>query len=102
MSTKADKLSSPETRDRRSIGRDQMRDRPDGIVRGEGLSDPRLRQPNERDEAPDAGHLGTDRNTDQPESDIPTAHADVERGLVDTERRGVPSNVPSSTRNRRP
>jgi len=58
-----------------------------------------LRQPNERDEAPDSGMRGTDRATDQPQTDIPRAYEDIERGLHDTERRGIPSNVPSSAEN---
>lgn len=61
-----------------------------------------LRQPHERDEAPDSGQHGTDRETDPLQEEIPQAHADIERGLVDTERRGVPSNVPSRRRNRAP
>lgn len=63
------------------------------------VSDHDLRQPNERDEAPDGGHRGTDRATDQPQTDIPRAHDDIEKGLRDTERRGIPSNVPSSKDN---
>jgi len=62
------------------------------------VSDHRLRQPNERDEAPDGGTRGTDRATDLPQTDIPRAHDDVERGLRDTDR-GIPSDVPSSTEN---
>jgi hypothetical protein len=68
----------------------------------QGVSDRDMRQPNERDEAPDGGSHGTDRRTDPDEKQIPRAHKDVERGLVDTERRGIPSNVPSRRRNRQP
>lgn len=63
------------------------------------VSEHDLRQPNERDEAPDGGARGTDRATDMPQTDIPRAHDDIERGLRDTERRGIPSNVPSSAEN---
>jgi hypothetical protein len=67
-----------------------------------GASDKRMRQPHERDEAPDGGRKGTDRSTDISQVEIRRAHADVEKGLVDTERRGVPSNVPPRAKNRAP
>jgi hypothetical protein len=60
------------------------------------------RLPHERDEASDSGFVGTDRGTDPPQSEIPQAHEDVERGLVDTDRRGVPADVPPRRRNRAP
>ncbi|HKO88451.1 MAG TPA: hypothetical protein VJU83_08035 [Burkholderiales bacterium] len=62
----------------------------------------KFRQPNDRDEAPDGGQTGTDRDTDQLQREIPQAHADIERGLVDTDRRGVPSDVPSRKGNEAP
>ena len=62
----------------------------------------KLRQPHERDESPDNGKRGTDRSTDQPRRRIPQAHEDIERGVVDSERRGVPSDVPDSRDNRSP
>lgn len=65
------------------------------------ISDHDLRQPNERDTAPDGGARGTDRATDQPQTDISRAHRDIERGLRDTERRGIPSDVPSSKDNKK-
>lgn len=64
-----------------------------------GVSDHSLRQPNERDTAPDGGHAGTDRRTDLSQPRLPQAHRDIEEGREDTERRGTPSNVPSSRDN---
>lgn len=64
------------------------------------VSDHDLRQPNERDTAPDGGMRGTDRATDLPQKDMPRAYEDIERGVRDTDR-GTPSNVPSSADNRR-
>jgi hypothetical protein len=58
-----------------------------------------MRLPHERDEAPyadrDEGvapHGPTDR--------VEQAARDIERGLVDTERRGTPSDVPPPRRSR--
>lgn len=69
-----------------------------GSTQPESSEEKRL--PHERDEAPDSGFAGTDRHTDPSQSEIPQAHEDVERGLVDTDRRGIPSDVPSRRRNR--
>jgi hypothetical protein len=46
--------------------------------------------PHERDEAPEKDDGGVNRNRGRVEQ----AHRDVSRGLQDTERRGVPSDVP--------
>ena len=58
------------------------------------------RQPHERDES--ARNMGN--RLDQPlppsEREISQAHQDTERGLVDTERRGVPNDVPSRGKRR--
>lgn len=67
-----------------------------------GVSDHRLRQPNERDTAPDGGYTGTDRRTDPAQTDMPRAYRDIEEGQLDTEGRGTPSNVPSSRDNAEP
>lgn len=50
--------------------------------------------PHERDEAPDAGDAG-DKPSQGPRQVIEQAARDLGRGLKDTERRGVPSDVPS-------
>lgn len=60
--------------------------------------EPKLRQPHERDESADNGEIGTDNRTDQPQR-TRQGHEDVERGVVDTERRGVPTDVPGSREN---
>ena len=56
------------------------------------------KQPNERDESADPGE---DRLTDEsrPPADaqILDAARDVKNGRVDTDRRGIPSDVPSKT-----
>jgi hypothetical protein len=60
---------------------------------------PRL--PHERDETPE--QVATGENAPRAPSDlIKQAAADVERGLVDTERRGTPSDVPAPRRRRAP
>ena len=83
-----------------ALGRHQQDVEKEGGLRRR-VSDHDLRQPNERDTSPDGGHRGTDRATDQPQTDIPRAHRDIERGLRDTEGRGIPSNVPSSKENKK-
>ena len=56
--------------------------------------------PHERDEAP---YLEMDRDVAPygPTDRVEQAARDVERGLVDTERRGTPSDVPGPRRSRR-
>ena len=72
-----------------------------GPTGGEGgtKSTEKLRQPNERDESPDNGRIGVDGRTDVPQRQLRQAHDDVEQGQVNTDRRGVPSDVPSSKDN---
>lgn len=73
---------------------------PGGDERGCGPSRRRLRLPHERDESP---LPGVDRNAEPagPTDVIEQAAEDVERGLVDTERRGIPSDVPGPRRRNR-
>jgi hypothetical protein len=54
------------------------------------------RQPHERDESARASGAGS--KDDRPPSDrqITQAAEDVERGLVDTDRRGIPDDIPNS------
>lgn len=75
-----------------AIAHDQLRDAPGGIERS-GKSDLGMRQPHERDEAPDMRDTGRPQ-TEAGRTVIEQARRDVERGLVDTERRGTPSDVP--------
>lgn len=60
----------------------------------------RGRLPHERDQSPDAGMTGTDPATTPPHDEIEQAERDVERGLVDTDRRGTPNDVPVTRRRR--
>ena len=89
----------PRRIDPRAIGHDQQRDEPGGIERGRGRSD-RMRLPHERDEAsqPQTDERVAPRG---PTEVIEQAARDVERGLVDTERRGTPSDLPAPRRPRR-
>jgi hypothetical protein len=67
--------------DPRRVGRDQMRDADDGIMRSREPSDKDLRQPNERDASADG----------QPVRDVDPvvrqAEADLAAGRIDTEAR---------------
>ncbi len=54
---------------------------------------PGVRQPHERDESPDSQPTGSSP-TDPARRDIGQASEDIERGLVDTDRRGTPDDIP--------
>ena len=75
-----------------AVGVDQLRDAPDGIERGRGRSD-RMRLPHERDQSPlqDADPAVEPTG---PTEVVKQAARDVARGLVDTERRGTPNDLP--------
>lgn len=79
-----------------AVGYDQLRDAPDGIERGRGRSD-RLRLPHERDEAPRPA-IERDLAPYPPNEEVKQAARDVSAGLVDTERRGTPSDLPPPRR----
>src|SRR5262245_49200904 len=79
-----------------AVGVDQQRDSPHGIERGRGPSD-RMRLPHERDESP---LPGVDRAREPAGSTerVEQAARDVARGLLDTERRGIPNDLPPPRR----
>ncbi|HSQ04102.1 MAG TPA: hypothetical protein VLN59_08705 [Burkholderiales bacterium] len=56
------------------------------------------RLPHEHDEAADAGRTASSR-ADPVRSEVRQAESDVERGLKDTERRGIPNDIPYQERN---
>ncbi|RZL00535.1 MAG: hypothetical protein EOP36_15255 [Rubrivivax sp.] len=62
----------------------------DTLPRVKGKSSPRL--PHEHDESADSQH------TEEPRPEIQQAHADLERGLVDTDRSPVTDEVYHRTR----
>ena len=84
--------------DPRRQARAQTHDKPEDMT--QTPSNGQLRQPHERDEAPDAGTDGVDDATTVTQPELPQAHRDIEAGRRDTERRGIPSDVPSSKKNR--
>lgn len=87
----------PPTIDPDALAHDQLRDARDGVERS-GRSDKRQRLPHERDESPDKRATG---EQEMPSREvIAQAADDLERGLEDTEARGVPSNPPSAADNR--
>jgi hypothetical protein len=51
--------------------------------------------PHERDESARASEEGIDDKQPASQRQILQAHEDVEQGLVDTDRRGTPSDIPS-------
>ena len=84
-------------------GGDWQKNRPLDTQAGEpGSSDPALaynqddlRMPHERDESPKDGADKLNSSTPVARQVIEQAASDIARGLRDTERRGVPSDVPS-------
>jgi len=61
---------------------------------------PLPKMPHERDESATATGNRLDESLPPMRREIDQAHADVEEGLTDTDRRGVPDEVPSSRDNR--
>ena len=92
----------------RASSRNRMADMPKTVKSGEGNFDtvsenqsptagPNDRQdpaPHERDES--AHHTGRHEKPARTGASIDQAGKDVERGLIDTERRGVPNDVPGA------
>ena len=72
-----------------------------------GTPDPRFapnrrneKMPHERDESARGTGNRLDQDPTPSERQISEAHRDVEQGRVDTDRRGIPDDVPGSERNR--
>ena len=77
-------------------------EQPQGSAKAGGAAKRRVaRMPHERDESAKA--TGNRMNDAFPASErqISQAHQDIEAGQVDTDRRGIRNDVPSSGRNRR-
>lgn len=71
--------------------------RPGGTdVKGTPGSVRNPRQPHERDESARASDDRMKQDPPPSERQISQAAEDVERGLVDTDRRGIPNDVPKS------
>jgi hypothetical protein len=71
----------------------------------QGVPDPRskpdgrnAKMPHERDESARGMGNRLDEALPPSEREISQAHADIERGLVDTERRGIPNDLPRKAR----
>jgi hypothetical protein len=86
------------TRSRRAraeiLSHDQQPRVPDGTQRGRGVSHLGARLPHERDEYPNPKNVK--RRGSGPRDLIRQAARDVDRGLRDTEARGIPSDVPTT------
>lgn len=55
-----------------------------------------LRLPHEHDESPKAGRDVDTSSTPVARQVVEQAASDISRGLIDTERRGIPSDVPTT------
>lgn len=66
-------------------------------ARDQQPSDPEAHLPHERDENAGTGDATAEQGRQR--ASMKQAHEDVESGIEDTERRGIPSNVPSSQDN---
>lgn len=69
--------------DPRRVGRDQLRDADDGIVRSQEPSDLDLRQPNERDVSADGKPVET------VDPVVKQGQRDLAEGRIDTDQRGA-------------
>jgi len=74
----------------------QQRNRTDGIEPGQRATERAPQLPHERDQSPDSGPR--EHAPRGPTEVVEQASADVHRGLVDTERRGTPSDLPAPRR----
>lgn len=64
---------------------------------GEGAPHlPNAKLPHERDETARPAADRTDQNTPSSDQKIAQAGKDIENGLVDTDRRGIPDDVPGA------
>jgi len=74
----------------------QQHNRTDGIEPGQRATERAPQLPHERDQSPDSGP--GEHAPRGPTEVIEQAAADVHRGLLDTERRGTPSDLPAPQR----
>lgn len=76
-------------------GADALRQQPQCGTPGSNAAVPLpgAKEPHERDESPESQPTGRSP-TDPRRDDIEQASEDIERGLVDTDRRGTPDDIP--------
>jgi len=76
-------------------GADALRQQPQSGTPGgnERVLLPGAKEPHERDESP-ASEITGQSSVDPRRDDIEQASEDIERGLVDTDRRGTPNDIP--------
>jgi hypothetical protein len=78
----------------------QSREKLQGSPDGGAQTRPLPKMPHERDESARATGNRLDERLPPTARNIEQAHDDIEKGLTDTDRRGVPDDVPSSRDNR--
>jgi hypothetical protein len=88
---------NPATRDTDTSSYEQLHGTPDPRFAPNRRNE---KMPHERDESARGTGNRLDENPTPSERQISEAHRDVEQGRVDTDRRGVPDDVPGSERNR--
>lgn len=76
-------------------GADALRQQPQSGTPGGNATAPLpgAKEPHERDESPESQPTGS-QPTDPRRDDMGQASEDIERGLVDTDRRGTPDDIP--------
>jgi hypothetical protein len=75
----------------------------EGATEGESQPERRLpRMPHERDQSVRGTGSRLDETPPPSEAEIRQAVDDIESGRIDTDRRGIPDDVPGSKRNREP
>ena len=75
-------------------------ERPSGAAARGAPNRPRAQMPHERDESARSTGNRMDEALPPSKRQISQAYDDIESGQIDTDRRGIPDDVPSSRRNR--
>ena len=87
---------SPSLDRQKSRPLDTLAATPADLDRGQDSNQGDMRMPHERDESPKAGRDVDNSSTPLARQVIEQAASDITRGLRDSERRGIPSDVPAN------
>ena len=101
MQTKSDDLEHRSGRaesDSDTASYEQLQGTPD---RRDVRDKPDPKMPHERDESARSSGERSSESRPPPDQQIVQAHDDVERGLIDTDRRGTPDDIPRSVHDRK-
>jgi len=92
---KTNRAPSPSTDRQKNRPLDTLAARPEDVDPAQPSNQGDLRLPHEHDESPKSGRDSDTSSTPVPRQVIEQAASDITRGLRDSERRGIPSDVPA-------